>query len=142
VVNPKDVAARLVTGFHEAVFRVSNGRVGNKGFGMPVVMLTTTGRKSGKRRTTMLTSPTQDGEGIVLVASYGGDDRHPAWFLNLRDNPEVEVTMRGQTRPMRARVASSEEKAELWPRVVAAYRGYGQYQKRTERDIPLVIVEP
>lgn len=142
MVNPKDVVARLVTGFHEAVFRVSNGRVGNKGFGMPVVMLTTTGRKSGKRRTTMLTSPTQDGEGIVLVASYGGDDRHPAWFLNLRDNPEVEVTMRGQTRPMRARVASSEEKAELWPRVVAAYRGYGQYQKRTERDIPLVIVEP
>jgi deazaflavin-dependent oxidoreductase (nitroreductase family) len=142
VVNPKDVVARLVTGFHEAVFRVSNGRVGNKGFGMPVVMLTTTGRKSGKRRTTMLTSPTQDGEGIVLVASYGGDDRHPAWFLNLRDNPEVEVTMRGQTRPMRARVASSEEKAELWPRVVAAYRGYWQYQKRTERDIPLVIVEP
>jgi deazaflavin-dependent oxidoreductase (nitroreductase family) len=142
VVNPKDVVARLVTGFHEAVFRVSNGRVGNKGFGMPVVMLTTTGRKSGKRRTTMLTSPTQDGEGIVLVASYGGDDRHPAWFLNLRDNPEVEVTMRGQTRPMRARVASSEEKAELWPRVVAAYRGYGQYQQRTERDIPLVIVEP
>jgi deazaflavin-dependent oxidoreductase (nitroreductase family) len=142
VVNPKDVVARLVTGFHEAVFRVSNGRVGNKGFGMPVVMLTTTGRKSGKRRTTMLTSPTQDGESIVLVASYGGDDRHPAWFLNLRDNPEVEVAMRGQTRPMRARVASSEEKAELWPRVVAAYRGYGQYQKRTERDIPLVIVEP
>ncbi|MGH9012675.1 MAG: nitroreductase family deazaflavin-dependent oxidoreductase [Acidimicrobiia bacterium] len=142
MVNPKDVVARLVTGFHEAVFRVSNGRIGNKGFGMPVVMLTTTGRKSGKRRTTMLTSPTQDGEGIVLVASYGGDDRHPAWFLNLRDNPEVEVTMRGQTRPMRARVASSEEKAELWPRVVAAYRGYGQYQKRTERDIPLVIVEP
>jgi deazaflavin-dependent oxidoreductase (nitroreductase family) len=142
VVNPKDVVARLVTGFHEAVFRVSNGRIGNKGFGMPVVMLTTTGRKSGKRRTTMLTSPTQDGEGIVLVASYGGDDRHPTWFLNLRDNPEVEVTMRGQTRPMRARVASSEEKAELWPRVVAAYRGYGQYQKRTERDIPLVIVEP
>lgn len=142
MVNPKDVVARLVTGFHQAVFRVSNGRVGNKGFGMPVVMLTTTGRKSGKRRTTMLTSPTQDGEGIVLVASYGGDDRHPAWFLNLRDNPEVEVTMRGQTRPMRARVASSQEKAELWPRVVAAYRGYGQYQKRTERDIPLVIVEP
>jgi deazaflavin-dependent oxidoreductase (nitroreductase family) len=142
VVNPKDVVARLVTGFHEAVFRVSNGRIGDRGFGMPVVMLTTTGRKSGKRRTTMLTSPTQDGESIVLVASYGGDDRHPAWFLNLRDNPEVEVTMRGQTRPMRARVASSEEKTKLWPRVVAAYRGYGQYQQRTERDIPLVIVEP
>jgi deazaflavin-dependent oxidoreductase (nitroreductase family) len=142
VVNPKDVAARLVTGFHEAVFRASNGRIGNRGFGMPVVMLTTTGRKSGKRRTTMLTSPIQDGESIVLVASYGGDDRHPAWFLNLRDNPDVEVTTRGQTRPMRARIASSQEKVELWPRVVAAYGGYGQYQKRTERDIPLVILEP
>jgi deazaflavin-dependent oxidoreductase (nitroreductase family) len=119
VVNPKDVMARLVTGLHATVFRASNGRIGNKGFGMPVVMLTTTGRKSGKRRTTMPTSPTQEGESIVLVASYGGDDRHPAWFLNLRDNPEVEVTMRGETRPMRARVASSEEKAGA----LAACRG-------------------
>jgi deazaflavin-dependent oxidoreductase (nitroreductase family) len=109
---------------------------------MRVLSLTTTGRKSGKRRTTMLTSPVQDGESIVLVASYGGDDRHPTWFLNLRDNPQVEITMRGQTRPMRARVASAEEKEELWPRVVSAYRGYGQYQQRTDRDIPLVICEP
>jgi deazaflavin-dependent oxidoreductase (nitroreductase family) len=140
--NAKDIGARLVTGFHEAVFRISNGRVGNRGFGMPVLALTTTGRKSGKKRTTMLTSPVQDGDAIVVVASYGGDDRHPQWFLNLRDNPDVEITMDGKTRPMRARVASPEEKAELWPRVVEAYRGYGQYQRRTDRDIPLVICEP
>jgi deazaflavin-dependent oxidoreductase (nitroreductase family) len=140
--NAKDVAARVLTGLHEAVFRMSNGRLANRGFGMPVLSLTTTGRKSGKRRTTMLTSPVQDGESIVLVASYGGDDRHPTWFLNLRDNPQAEITMRGQTRPMRARVASAEEKEELWPRVVSAYRGYGQYQQRTDRDIPLVICEP
>ncbi|MGH8983286.1 MAG: nitroreductase/quinone reductase family protein [Acidimicrobiia bacterium] len=133
---------RVATGFHRAVFRLSNGRLANSGFRMPVVELTTVGRKSGKRRSTMLTSPVQDGDSLVLVASYGGDDRHPAWFLNLRDNPEVEVTMRGATRSMRARVASPEEKAELWPRVVAAYKGYAQYQTRTERDIPLVIVEP
>jgi len=142
MLNVKDVAARMVSGLHRTVFRLSNGRLANRGFGMPVVMLTTTGRKSGKRRTTMLTSPVQDGERLVLVASYGGDDRHPAWFLNLRDNPQVELTMGGSTRPMRARAASAEEKADLWPRVVDAYKGYGQYQRRTERDIPLVIVEP
>jgi deazaflavin-dependent oxidoreductase (nitroreductase family) len=141
MVNLKDVGARAVTGLHRAVFRASNGRLANRGFGMPVVMLTTTGRKSGKRRTTMLTSPVHDDERVVLVASYGGDDRHPTWFLNLRDQPEVELTMDGRTRPMRARVGTSAEKAELWPRVVEAYRGYGQYQKRTERDIPLVILE-
>jgi len=142
MLNVKDVAARMVSGLHRTVFRLSNGGLANRGFGMPVVMLTTTGRKSGKRRTTMLTSPVQDGERLVLVASYGGDDRHPAWFLNLRDNPQVELTMGGSTRPMRARAASAEEKADLWPRVVDAYKGYGQYQRRTERDIPLVIVEP
>jgi len=142
VVNVKDIGARIVTGFHEAVLRLSNGRLANRGFGMPVLILTTTGRKTGQRRTTVLTSPVQDGDTIVLVASYGGDDRHPTWFLNLRDHPEVEITMDGRTRRMRARVASPEEKAELWPRVVAAYRGYGQYQQRTARDIPLVICEP
>jgi deazaflavin-dependent oxidoreductase (nitroreductase family) len=142
VVNLKDIGARIVTGFHEAVLRLSNGRIANRGFGMPVLILTTTGRKTGRRRTTVLTSPVQEGESVVLVASYGGDARHPTWFLNLRANPQVEITMEGRTRPMRARVASPEEKAALWPRVVAAYAGYGQYQRRTDRDIPLVICEP
>jgi deazaflavin-dependent oxidoreductase (nitroreductase family) len=132
----------VVTGFHKAVFRASNGRLANRGNGMPVLQLTTTGRKSGKRRTTMLTSPVQDGDRMLLVASNGGDDRHTNWFLNLRDDPKVEVTMDGRTRPMRARVASPEEKAELWPRVVAAHGGYAHYQTRTDRDIPLVILEP
>jgi deazaflavin-dependent oxidoreductase (nitroreductase family) len=140
--NAKDMMMRVVTGFHKAVFGVSNGRLANRGNGMPVLQLTTTGRKSGKRRTTMLTSPVQDGDRVVLVASNGGDDRHTNWFLNLRNDPKVEVTMGGRTRPMGARVASPEEKAELWPRVVAAHRGYEQYQTRTDRDIPLVILEP
>jgi deazaflavin-dependent oxidoreductase (nitroreductase family) len=140
--NAKDMMMRVLTGCHQVVFQVSKGRLANRGYGMPVLQLTTTGRKSGKRRTTMLTSPVQDGDRIVVVASYGGDDRHPVWFLNVRDDPKVEVTMDGQTKPLRARVASPEEKAELWPRVVAAHRGYGQYQKRTDRDIPLVILEP
>jgi deazaflavin-dependent oxidoreductase (nitroreductase family) len=142
MVNAKDLAAKVVTGFHETVFVLSNGRLANRGFGMPVLRLVTTGRKTGKRRTTMLTSPVQDGDRIVLVASYGGDDRHPTWFLNLRANPDVEVMMNGTTKPMHARVASPDEKAELWPRVIDAYRGYAQYQTRTDRDIPLVILEP
>jgi deazaflavin-dependent oxidoreductase (nitroreductase family) len=140
--SAKDIVARLATGVHESVFRASGGRLLNRLAGMPVVMLTTTGRKSGQPRTTMLTSPVQEGERVVLVASYGGDDRHPAWLLNLREHPDVEVTMLGRTRRMRARIASGAEKSELWPRVTGAYRGYGAYQRRTDRDIPLVILEP
>jgi deazaflavin-dependent oxidoreductase (nitroreductase family) len=138
----KDTVARLVTGIHRAVFTASGGRVAGKLMRMPVVMLTTTGRKSGKRRTTMLTSPVQDGGNVVLVASYGGDDRHPTWYLNLRDNPDVEVTMGGRHRRMRARVATPEEKSALWPRIVEVYPDYGNYQKRTTREIPVVILEP
>lgn len=140
--NLKDRVFQLGTGVHRAVFQATNGRMlGNLGR-MPVVMLTTTGRRSGQPRTTMLTAPVVDGERVVLVASYGGDDRHPAWFLNLREHPDVELTMGGRQRPMRARVATTEEKAELWPRAVAVYRGYAAYQKRTSRDIPLVVLEP
>jgi deazaflavin-dependent oxidoreductase (nitroreductase family) len=142
VANAKDIATRALTGVHRAVFRLSYGRLANRGYGMPVLELTTTGRKTGKRRSTMLTSPVQDGDTVILVASYGGDDRHPTWFLNLRDDPEVEITMNGRTRSVRARVASPEEKAALWPRVIAAHKGYAQYQERTDRDIPLVILEP
>lgn len=142
VVRSKDAIARFLTAWHAAVFRATNGRLLGKFGRMPVVMLTTTGRRSGKPRTTMLTSPVRDGERIVLVASYGGDDRHPAWYLNLRDNPDVQVVMSGRRRAMRARTATPEEKAELWPRVTQAYGGYGQYQRRTSRDIPLVILEP
>lgn len=140
--EPKDIAARAVTKFHEAIFRASKGRIAGKLFGMPVLILTTTGRKSGERRSTMLTSPVVDGDTIVIVASYGGDDRNPTWYLNLRADPNVEVMMRGKETAMRARVASEDEKAELWPRVVKSYKGYAAYQTRTDRDIPLVILEP
>src|SRR5437763_12246712 len=140
--NAKDAAARFLTGLHGSVFRATDGRLLGRVAGMPVVMLITTGRKSGKPRSTMLTSPVQEGDRVVLVASYGGDDRHPAWFLNLRDHPDVEVTMLGRRRRMQARTASADEKAELWPRITATYRGYAGYQRRTERDIPVVILEP
>ena len=133
---------RFVTRLHETIFRATGGRVLGRAAGMPVVMLTTTGRRSGRKHTSMLTTPARLGDGIVLVASYGGNDRHPAWFLNLQANPDVDVVMRDRSGPMRARVASREEKAALWPQVVAAYGDYAVYQQRTERDIPLVILEP
>jgi len=138
----KDIVLRLGSGLHERIFSASGGRLLGSISGMAVVRLATIGRKSGKPRTTMLTAPVHSDDRVVLVASYGGDERHPAWFLNLRENPGVEVTMRGRTRNMRARVASPEEKAELWPQVTKAYRGYASYQRRTTRDIPLVILEP
>ena len=110
---------------------------------MSALELTTTGRKSGQPRTVMLTSPTQEGTTIVIVASRGGDDHHPGWFLNLRDNPDVQVAFGGKPKePMRARVATEEERVELWPRVTAAYKGYAGYQQKTEREIPLVLLEP
>ena len=128
---------------HRGVLAVSGGRLGWRAGGMPVVRLTTTGRKSGQRRTVMLTSPLQQGDGIVIVASRGGDDHHPAWFLNLRDQSDVEVAVGGQPKQrMRARVANPQERAAMWPQVTAKYKGYANYQTKTDREIPLVLLEP
>lgn len=90
----------------------------------------------------MLSVPISEGDRLVLVASFGGDDRHPAWYLNLQANPEVRVTTSGSTRTMIARIASKEERAELWPRITSVFEGYARYQERTERPIPVVILEP
>jgi deazaflavin-dependent oxidoreductase (nitroreductase family) len=110
---------------------------------MPVLELTTTGRKTGQPRSVMLASPLQEGSTIVIVASRGGDDHHPAWFLNLRDNPEVEVAWKGEPkRPMRARIATPDERARLWSLVAADHKNYAGYQTKTQREIPLVLLEP
>jgi len=137
-----DISMKTMSQVHRAIVHLSGGQVLGSAFGMPVVELHTTGRTSGLPRSTMLTAPVTDGDRVVLVASKGGDDRDPGWYRNLLAQPEIELTMAGQRRPMRARRASPAEKAELWPRVVAAYSGYAGYQRRTERDIPLVICEP
>src|SRR5436305_12489497 len=113
---PSDLLLKSVNTLHRGVVKLSGGRLGWRAGGMPVVELTTTGRKSGEPRTVMLTSPVQEGSTIVIVASRGGDPTHPAWFLNLRDNPDVEVTYKGEAKQrMRARVATAEERARLWP---------------------------
>jgi deazaflavin-dependent oxidoreductase (nitroreductase family) len=137
-----DIGFKAMSQAHRTILHVTGGRVLGSAFGMPVVELQTTGRRSGLPRTAMLTTPVIDGERVVLVASKGGDDRDPDWYRNLLAHPEVELSMGGQHRLMRAHPASPDEKAELWPRVVAAYPGYAGYQRRTRRDIPLVICEP
>ena len=140
---PTDLQLKAMNTFHRVLLKISAGRLGWRVGGMPVLELTTTGRKSGLPRTVMLTSPLQEGDGIVIVASRGGDDHHPAWFLNLRDQPDVEVAVAGEPkRSMRARVATSRERAALWPRVVAARKRYAGYQAKTDREIPLVLLEP
>ena len=140
--NLKDEAAKVITGLHKVLVRVSGGRVLGTVFGMQTVVLTTTGRKTGQPRETMLTAPVVDGETVVLVASWGGDSRHPKGYLNLRENPDVVIDRGNGPEPMRARTASPQEKAALWPRITAAYKGYAGYQKRTDRDIPVVLLTP
>jgi len=137
-----DVGLKNLSRTHRVIVHATRGRVGGKGFGMPVVELTTVGRKSGRPRSVMLTAPIIEGGRVVLVASKGGDDRNPDWYRNLLAQPEAELTVGGQSRAVRARPASPDEKAELWPRVVAAYHGYATYQRRTKRDIPLVLCDP
>lgn len=140
--NLKDTMFKALTTFHRSVFKASRGRVAGKALGMPVLILTTTGRTSGKARQTMLTSPLQVGETVVLVASFGGDDREPSWCRNLRKNPDVQLTMRGRTEQRQARVANPEERAELWPKITAAHANYAGYQTKTAREIPVVLLEP
>jgi len=140
---PADVILKTMNTVHRALLRATGNRLGASLAGMPSLELTTIGRKSGTPRSVMLTSPLQEGDAYVVVASRGGDDIHPAWFLNLRDNPAVEVTVVGQPkRDMHARVASAEERARMWPIIADKYRNHAGYQKRTKREIPLVLLEP
>jgi len=137
-----DLTMRCLNAAHRALVTLSRGRLGWKIGPMAVVELHTTGRKSGARRSTMLTAPIHEPNRIVVIASKGGDDRHPYWYLNLVADPDVEVTENGVTRPMRARTADEAEKARLWPQIVRANPGYAGYQQKTSRDIPVVVCEP
>jgi deazaflavin-dependent oxidoreductase (nitroreductase family) len=140
--STKDQIFKAATGLHRAIYKASGGKVIGRGMGMPVVVLTTIGNKSGQARQTMLTSPLILGDKVTLVASYGGDDREPAWCRNLRANPDVEITMEGTTRKMRAHVADASERADLWPQITSAHANYAGYQKKTTREIPVVVLEP
>ena len=126
---------------HRLLLGVTRGRKGWFMANMPVLELITTGRKSGKQRAVMLTSPLQINNEIVIVASRGGDDQHPAWFVNLRDNPKVLVSYMGEEKKsMMARIADNTERETLWPQITAKYKGYAGYQQKTAREIPLVLL--
>ncbi|MDQ1424063.1 MAG: hypothetical protein QOD72_1561 [Acidimicrobiaceae bacterium] len=138
-----DLMLKTANRVHRALVKLTGGRVGWHASNMPVLQLTTIGRKSGQPRTVMLTSPYQKDDTMVIVASKGGDDHHPAWFLNLRDNSDVEVTTKGQSkRKMTARIATPDERAELWPLIAEAHANYAGYQTKTDREIPLVLLSP
>jgi F420H(2)-dependent quinone reductase len=133
---------RRAMGGHTAVYRATNGMIGHKvPFGPPMLLLDHVGAKSGTKRTSPLVY-VKDGDDVVIVASKGGNPKHPAWYHNLRAHPDTTIQVGSKRRAVHARVASAEEHKRLWPMAVEVYGGYAGYQERTERKIPLVILEP
>ena len=130
-------------GAHTFLYRRTGGRLGQTipGVSGKMLLLDHVGAKSGKPRTSPLLY-VEDGENLVVIASKGGFPSHPAWFHNLRANPDTTVQVGSELRPVHARVAGPDERERLWALAVAAYPGYEDYRARTERQIPLVVLEP
>lgn len=141
--NGKAIVAvqRVATKLHSFVYRATNGRVGGRMAGGPVLLLTTTGRKSGREHTVPLFY-LNDGEDMAVVASNGGTASHPAWWLNLKANPEATVEVGNREVRVRAEEAGPEEKERLWPKFVEMYGSYEDYRRRTDREIPVVFLRP
>ena len=135
------VLRRLMRG-HAMLYRASGGRIGHRLPGLPqMLLLDHVGAKSGTRRTSPLLYAS-DGENLVIVASKGGHPKNPAWYHNLLAHPDTTVQVGGERRDVHARVASDPEREHLWPLVVSVYPTYDSYQRRTDRQIPLVVLEP
>lgn len=132
---------KAVGGLHKNVYRASGGRVAASAWGLPILLLTTTGRKTGKPRTNPLCF-LADGDACVVIASNGGMDWFPSWWLNLVADPRATVRIGRTERAVRAREASPEERARLWAEITAIAPGYLGYERRTRRNIPLGILEP
>ncbi|MDG2039548.1 MAG: nitroreductase family deazaflavin-dependent oxidoreductase [Ilumatobacter sp.] len=139
---PSALVLKTMNAVHRTVMIASRGRIGWTAGKMPVLELTTTGRKSGKLRSTMLTSPWQDGESIAIIASAGGNDAHPAWYLNLEADPSVSVRTEDRERPMTARTVTGDERLRLWTEISEVHTNYAGYQKKTDREIPVILLEP
>ena len=126
---------------HVGLYKLSRGRLGATYMNAPVAMVESVGRKSGKKRThPLICQP--DGENLVLVASKGGIEKHPAWYLNLIANPDTNVWWEGRKRRVRAREAEGDERERLWEKMAAVYPPYNDYQRRTDRRIPVMVLEP
>ena len=137
----RDSTAKRLSAVHRIVFRATGGVVGRRLVDNDILLLTTTGRRSGTARTVPLLY-LAEGESVIVIASWGGRPTHPEWYLNLVANPEVVIQVEGNRRAMRARTASADERSRWWPRIVEAYGAYREYQSRTDREIPVVILEP
>ena len=131
---------RILGGMHKRVYRVTGGKIGGRIGKLPVLLLTTIGRKSGQPRTQPL-AYTRAGDGYAVIASKGGAPQHPLWYLNLRANPLAEVTVGRETRKVRARDAEGEERERLWRALADLYPGYDRYAQKTSRRIPVVVLE-
>jgi len=123
------------------LYRLTGGGMGGRMQSMPVLLLTTTGRKSGKKRTVPL-GFLRDGTAYVIIASFGGQPRNPAWFLNLQSHPEATIQVKKRQMQVKAETANPEKRRELWARLMEVSPGYANYQKRTTREIPMVILHP
>ena len=132
---------KSASGIHTALYRASGGRIASGFQGMPVLLLTTTGRRSGKSRTNPLLY-VRDGDALVVVGSNGGSDYTPGWWLNLQRDPRAEVEIGRVHKRVTARKASSEEHAWLWAVFTSGFPGYAKYATKTAREIPVVILEP
>ena len=133
---------RRLMGGHTLAYRATRGVVGHRVPGLPpMLLLDHVGAKSGRRRTSPLVYA-EDGNQLVLVASKGGHPRNPAWFHNLRANPDTTVQVGSERRRVHAREARPEERGRLWEKAVQTYGGYREYQRRTDREIPLIVLEP
>jgi len=136
------VTVQWMTGLNNAAYRLSGGRVaGHVPSGAPICLLTTTGRRTKRRRTVPLLC-LRDGADLVVVASRGGMSAHPAWYLNLRADPSAVVQLGHAAIQVRARDATEEERHRLWPALTAVYEHFDAYQARTPRRIPVVILSP
>jgi deazaflavin-dependent oxidoreductase (nitroreductase family) len=136
----RDLQFRILGGVHRRVYRLTGGRIGGRIANMPVLLLTTTGRKSGRPRTQPL-AYTRAGEGYAVIASKGGAAHHPLWYLNLRANPLAEVTVGPVTQRVRAREAEGDERERLWRQLADRYSGYDKYARKTSRRIPVMVLE-
>lgn len=133
---------RQLGGVHTQLYRLTNGTIGHRFPGSPpMLLLDHVGARSGVRRTTPLVY-VDDRPNVVLVASKGGHPKNPAWYHNLRANPDTTVQIGSERRPVHARLANAGERERLWPKAVQTYSGYRGYQQRTSRQIPLLILEP
>ena len=137
----RNSAVKRWSRIHRVLFRFTGGRIGKRLVDNDMLLLTTTGRKTGQNHTVPLLYLTDD-ERLVVIASYGGRGYYPAWYLNLSDDPVVTVQLPGRTLEMVARAANPDERQQWWPRIVEAYDGYRVYQSRTEREIPVVFLQP